>query len=98
MKTPDTKSLVLVAVGILVPMLAARGARAVTGKGYSLITNEDPPMNPASPDVEWKDALVWTVVSGIVGALARLVVRRAMADTRLPAEGDDMEDEMQNIA
>ena len=98
MKTPNTKSLVIIAIGIVVPMIAARGARAVTGKGYSLITDEDPPRNPADPDVEWKDALVWTVVSGITGALARLVVRRALAETSLPAEGDDMDDEMENIA
>ena len=98
MKTPDSKSLVLVAVGILVPMIAARGARAVTGKGYSLLTSEDPPRNPASPEVEWKDAIVWTIVSGIVGGLARLAVRRALAESALPTEGDDMDDEMENVA
>ena len=97
MKIPNTKSLFFVALGILIPMAAARGARAVTGKGYSLVTDEDPPQNPADPEVEWREALIWTVVSGITGALARLVVRRALAETSLPSEGDDMDDEAENI-
>ena len=90
MKLPDTKSLTLVALGLLVPMIAARGARAVTGKGYSLITDEEPPQNPADPEVEWKDAIIWTIASGIVGSLARLAVRRMLAETSLPSEGHDL--------
>ncbi|MFC7336805.1 DUF4235 domain-containing protein [Haloferula chungangensis] len=91
MKSPTSKSLGLIAVSLLAPAIAARAARSIAGVGYHAITKDDPPRNPAHPQVEWKDAVAWTVFSGIVGGLARLAVRRWMADTEVPAEGYDYE-------
>ncbi len=94
MKTPDSKSLFLIAVGFIVPMIAARAARTAVGGGYKLLTNEDPPKNPAAPEVEWKEALLWAAVSGLVGGMSRLTARRWLAETIIPTEGDDMEEEL----
>ncbi len=53
-------------------MLAARAARTAVGGGYKLITQNDPPKNPANPEVAWKDALIWAAISGLVGGMSRL--------------------------
>ncbi|MFD2255678.1 DUF4235 domain-containing protein [Luteolibacter algae] len=98
MKLPDPKSLAMIGIGLLVPALAARLARSVAGKGYQLLTHEDAPRNPAHPQVEWKEAIIWTVVSGTIGGLARLSARRLLAETIIPAEGDDMEGEVDKLA
>ena len=65
MKKPDSKSLLFIAIGFILPMLAARAARTAVGGGYKLITHNDPPKNPANPDVAWKDALIWAAISGV---------------------------------
>lgn len=94
------KSLTLIGLGLVVPALASRATRTLAGRGYESITKQEPPRNPADPGVEWKDAIIWTVISGIVGGLARLVARRLLAETRVPAEGRDftLEDEAQRRA
>lgn len=98
MKKIDTKSLFLVGLGFLVPMLAARASRSLVGGGYRLITHEDPPKNPANPEVAWKEALIWAAVSGLVGGMSRLAARRWIAGTFIPSEGYDMDEEVEEIA
>ena len=86
------KSLGLIAAGFILPAVAARLSRSAAGAGYHALTRNDPPRNPAHPQVEWRDAILWTVFSGVVGGLTRLVVRRWMAETVIPTEGDGMDD------
>lgn len=93
MKNIDVKALAVVGLGLLIPALAARATRSLAGHGYKAITNTNPPRNPAHPDVEWKDAIAWTLVSGMVGGLARLFARRLLVETDVPAEGHDLEQE-----
>jgi hypothetical protein len=97
MKTPDSKSLFLISLGFLLPMLAAHTSRKVVGRGYKLITKEDPPQNPASLDVDWKDALLWAAVTGLVGGMSRLAVRRWLSETIIPSKGNDMDEEIDEI-
>lgn len=87
MKLPNRSSLWLVALGLLIPAVAARAARLAAGAGYTAITHEDPPKNPEHPQVEWKEAIAWTIFSGAIGGLAQLVARRWLAGRSLPAEG-----------
>jgi hypothetical protein len=89
MKMFRTSSLPLLALSFVIPMIGGKAARMLAGTGYHAITDEDPPKNPAHPDVEWKEAVVWTVVSAVIGGLARLMLRRWLATTTLPAEGLD---------
>lgn len=90
-------TLALLGAGLLLPMVAARASRKVVGAGYRLVTDEEPPQNPASPEVDWQDALVWTIITGAIGGIARLAVRRTLAPSRIPAEGYDFEAEAQEI-
>lgn len=95
MKNSESKSLALIAIGLIVPMIAARGARLVAGQGYKLITRHDVPKNPANPDVAWREALVWAAISGLIGGMSRLTARRWLAETMIPAEGDDMDEKLE---
>lgn len=85
------KSLGLLAIGFVLPAIAARISRSAAGAGYHALTRSDPPRNPAHPRVEWKDAILWTVFSGAIGGLTRLAVRRMLSETIIPTEGDDFE-------
>lgn len=86
-----------IAAGFLLPMIAAKAARFSAGGIYRITARTEPPRNPASPSVAWKEALVWATLAGVVGAVARLVVRRSLPHIGLPAEGFDMEDEVDEI-
>jgi len=94
MRTKNSKpnALFLVASGFILPALASRLARSAAGSGYHRLTATLPPRNPAAPGVGLKEALVWTALSGAVGGVARMAIRRALADTAVPAEGHDMDE------
>lgn len=40
---------------------------------------DDPPKNPAARDVPWRDAILWTVATGVVIGLGRLIAERSAA-------------------
>lgn len=98
MKTPDSKSIFLIGLGFLIPMLAAKAARSVAGKSYKAITHGDAPENPADPSVAWREALIWAAISGVVGGVARMSARRLLGETIIPSEGDDMDEELEDLA
>ena len=45
--------------------------------GWRQTFDRDPPKNPASHEVHWKEALLWGAVSGAVIGVARVASRRA---------------------
>ncbi|MGK7396695.1 MAG: DUF4235 domain-containing protein [Candidatus Cyclobacteriaceae bacterium M3_2C_046] len=49
-------------------------------KGLSMswkkMARQDPPKNPASFNTSWKDAILWSIFSGIVLSLAKVAARR----------------------
>jgi hypothetical protein len=47
--------------------------------GWKYARGEDPPKNPASYDVEWVDAIAWTVTVGVCMGLGRLLAERGAA-------------------
>ena len=67
----------LSAVGAAI--IAGSVARGVVKSGWRKINDEDPPVNPASPETSWSDALKWTVLSGLAVGLGRLLARRGVA-------------------
>ena len=89
MTLPKLSHLPMIALGLLVPAITARLARSIAGRGYHALTDSDPPRNPAHPDVRWKEAVLWTVFSAVLGGLVQLGTRRWLASTSLPAEGLD---------
>lgn len=90
-------TLAFLGAGLVLPMIAAHASRKVVGAGYRLVTDEDPPRNPASRDVRWRNAIIWSVVTGAIGGLARLTVRRALVSAELPAEGYDFEEKSREL-
>jgi len=52
-------------------------ARQALQAGWRTALDRDPPKNPASHEVDWKDAILWGAVSGAVVGIARIASRRA---------------------
>ena len=74
--SPRNRYLVLTTGAVF---LAERATRfAVTG-GWRLIRGEDPPRNPERLDVSWKDAIAWTLATGVAMSAAGLLARRGAA-------------------
>ena len=68
---------------VLVSGAAAVAAAFVTRSalkyGWNAATGEDPPLNPASTETAWSEALTWTVAASVVAGVSRLAARRAAA-------------------
>jgi hypothetical protein len=65
--------------GLLVSGIAAGGAflvRRALGYGWKKTMKSDPPKTPADRNVDFKEALAWTLLTGVVAALVRLFIRR----------------------
>jgi hypothetical protein len=62
---------------------AAIAAGAITKRaldaGWRAATDDDPPDDPESLTIGWKDALLWTTVSAVVIGVAQLTARRGAA-------------------
>lgn len=59
--------------------LAGIAARQALQQGWRITRGEDPPKNPAARSVGWGDALLWTVGTGVVVGLSRLLAERGAA-------------------
>ena len=46
---------------------------------WRLAKEEEPPENPASSDVTWRDAIAWTLATSVVIGLGRLLTLRGAA-------------------
>ena len=71
------KALGLTIIGVLLPTLAAKAARSAADHGLSKVA--DGHQHPAHPGTSFKHAARWAVITGAVGALARLATQRWMA-------------------
>ena len=56
---------------------------------------DEPPKNPAAPETDWTEALIWAAISGFAVAAARLLAARGAAATwksltgKLPPDIED---------
>lgn len=57
-------------------LLAGAVVRSVLNSSWKAVTKNDPPLNPASAETTWREALVWTVASSVAIGLVQLVARR----------------------
>ena len=48
-------------------------------RAWQLAMHDDPPLDPSSREVAWRDAILWTVATGVVVGLGRLIARRGAA-------------------
>ena len=64
-------------------LASALGAAAVAKKAlntsWRAATGKNPPENPADPDVDVWEAVLWAAVSGTLVALARMLAQRKAA-------------------
>ena len=71
------------AVWKVMGMGAAIGAGILAKKlataSWKLGTGHEPPVNPEDPEVSWKEAIGWAVVSGAIVGVARLLATRKAA-------------------
>lgn len=58
---------------------AAAAAKKVLNSGWKAATGKQPPENPADPDVDVWEAVLWASVSGTVVGLARMIAQRRAA-------------------
>jgi hypothetical protein len=56
--------------------LAGTAVRSLLNKSWKVVMKNDPPLNPASADTSWKEAIAWTVASSVAVGLAQLLARR----------------------
>ncbi len=78
MKRPSDDTL-WIAIGAGAAIAATLATRGAMRAGWRHRHGEDPPINPADPETSWIQAAAWTAASGMVGALAGMVARRAAA-------------------
>jgi hypothetical protein len=67
----------------IVSLVAALGAAAIAKKGlntsWKAATGKNPPANPADPDVDVWEAVLWATISGTAVGLARMLATRRAA-------------------
>nr|MDT0664471.1 DUF4235 domain-containing protein [Micromonospora sp. DSM 115978] len=52
--------------------MAGSAASKAATSAYKKTRKADPPSNPAHPDTNWTEALIWAVISGVAIGLGRL--------------------------
>lgn len=60
-------------------IVGAIGTRTLVKKAWKAITKKEPPQNPDSPDVLWKEALLWGASTGLAVGVIKIVARRLTA-------------------
>jgi len=81
-KSPEQKdsSKVWAVFSLVAALLAATVARKGLNATWKAATGKEPPANPADPDVDLAEALLWAAVSGTLVAVARMLATRRAAD------------------
>lgn len=60
-------------------MLGGAAVRQGLQQAWKLAMHEDPPLDPSDRSVPWRQAILWTVATGALVGLGRLVARRGAA-------------------
>jgi hypothetical protein len=76
-------------VGAGSAMVAGAVAEQVLTSGWRMLSDEDPPEDPASPNVSWKSALAWTLGTAVIFGVTQLAARRGAAAGWRMALGSD---------
>lgn len=60
-------------------LLAANIAKKGLNSGWKAATGKNPPENPADPDIDIAEAVLWAAFSGTLVAIARMLAQRKAA-------------------
>jgi hypothetical protein len=83
------KKLLWLAVASGATTVAGLAVRKGLDRAWRLATDENPPDDPGSKDVAWRDAILWTVATGVAVGLGRLFAQRGAAAGWEALTGDD---------
>ncbi len=61
-------------------LLGAVAARRLIKKFYMSRKGMEPPVDPGTPESDWRQALMWTAVIGVGAGIGRLVARYVVGD------------------
>lgn len=78
--SPKSSSKVWSIFSLAAALLGATLARKSLTKAWQTATGKNPPANPADPDVDLWEAVLWATVSGTVVQLARMLATRRAAN------------------
>jgi hypothetical protein len=67
------------AFSLISALAAAALAKKVLNSSWRAATGKNPPENPADPDVDVWEAVLWATVSGTIVGLARMLAQRRAA-------------------
>lgn len=73
---PDEVELSESAITFAAAILGGIVARRLVKAGWQAAFREHPPLNPASREVDWSDALLWGLASGALVGTIRVFARR----------------------
>ncbi len=59
-------------------MLSAFLTRKLIEKVWVKVTDDEPPSDPADKEISWKDALAWTVATGVLVGVTNVLVSRSV--------------------
>jgi hypothetical protein len=76
-KLAEDRAWSLVAMGAAA--LAGMAMRKALNQGWRMVQEEEPPENPVSRHVSWRQALAWTVATSVAVSVVQLVAQRAAA-------------------
>jgi len=62
--------------GTLSAISAGIAARKLLVAGFTKTTGKTPPVNPEAPDTDWREAMLWAILSGATVGLARMFATR----------------------
>lgn len=68
-------------------LVATKVSKQVLDKGWRAATGRKPPANPADPDNELWEAVAWSVVTGSVISLAKMMAQRHAANYYVKSTG-----------
>lgn len=66
-------------VAVVSAAAAGIAARKLLEGSWEAVKNQEPPVNPAARSVDWGEALMWTVASGLAMGIGRLLAQRGAA-------------------
>src|SRR6188472_709150 len=69
-------------------LIAATAAKKGLNTSWKAATGKNPPENPADPDVDVWEAVMWAAVSGTVIGLARMLAQRKAAGYYQRSKGE----------
>lgn len=68
-------------------LVGAKAATTAINGTWHAATGGEPPKNPADPDISWKEAVGFAIVSGAIAALARTIAQKQAADFYIKSAG-----------